>query len=62
LIEVSSKLDEWKLAFKGKRSSINRSKTEYVEYAFGERNLEVNGTRGVTTIVSGEVIGEIASF
>jgi len=38
-------LDEWRLALEGKILEISRSKTEYMEYKFEGRDLDVDGTR-----------------
>jgi len=41
---------------------ISRSKTEFIEYEFGGRDQEVDGTRRAMTISGDDVIGEIESF
>lgn len=40
---------------------FSRNKTGYIKYAFGERDLEVDGTRRPMTI-NGDVIGEVERF
>lgn len=35
LEEVNHKLDKWRLVHEGKRLTISRNKTEFIEYAFG---------------------------
>jgi len=52
------RLTEWRLAVEAKGLRINRSETEYIEYVFGGRDLEVYGTWRAVKI-SGDVIGEI---
>jgi len=47
------------LDLEGKGLKISRNKTEYIiEYDFGEKGQEVDGTR----TISGDVIGEVDSF
>jgi len=42
--EVNKRLDVWKLALEEKGLRINKSKTEYIEYEFDERE-QVHETR-----------------
>jgi hypothetical protein len=58
-LEVNNRLDELALERKGLR--INKNKIEYVEYDFGGRYQEVEGTKKPTTI-SDYVIGEVENF
>ena len=40
--EVNGRLEEWREALKSKGLRISRSKTEYIEYDFAERELRGN--------------------
>jgi len=50
-----------KSALKEEGLKISRNKTEYIEYDFGVRGQEVDGTRRAMT-KRGDVIGEVESF
>jgi hypothetical protein len=54
---MNNKLDEWRLAFEGKRLRNSRNKIEYIEYDYKGRYQEVEGMKRPMTI-SGDVIGE----
>jgi len=58
--EINQILDVWRLALEKKGLSINRNKTEYVEYKF-ENKEQLDDTRSGMTIDEDE-IKEVKSF
>ena len=59
--EMNGRLEEWREALESKGLRISRSKTEYIEYDFGEREHRGNRER-LEIKLSGDVVGEVERF